>query len=515
MQNTNPDNKSLKPFVLKNNIDNQITVIFGSNGDLAKRKLIPALFELYTSNLLPEHYALVGCGSQEKSDTDYRENVLEMLKEFKAISTEEQLVTAREFIKLVHYQKVNNQVTTDFEVLKHRLDNLAKAIGTPHNYIYYYSIPPFLYDTVSANLAAYNLTKHKYGWKRVIVEKPFGYSYETAVELDTKLLVAFEEDQIYRIDHYLGKETVQNILVTRFSNGFFEPLWNRNHIDRVEITNAEKIGVGNRGGYYDTSGALRDMIQNHLLQTLAVVAMEPPVSFDSESIHAEKTKVFRALRPISEAEVNNFVIRGQYKETEIDGKTLKGYRQEEGVNPDSKTETYCAIKLFIDNWRWSDVPFYIRTGKYLPERATEVVIHLKPAPLQLFKQRCITHSTNMIILRIQPDESVSIDFGMKMPGMGYRVQNVQMEFKYSDLADTKIPEAYERLLLDCMLGDSTLYPRADALKLSWKFVDPILNAWKNDDTIPVYEYDINSWGPSEANKLYDNKFMKWRPITKK
>lgn len=516
MPNNLQDIPKLKPYVLKNNIENQITVIFGSNGDLAKRKLIPALFELYINNLLPEAFALLGCGSQEKGDEEYRENVMEMLTEFANLSTEGHQQKASEFLSFVHYQKVNNQHKPDFEVLKHRLDNLAEAIGTPHNYIYYYSIPPFLYDVVSENLAAYDLTKQANGWKRVIVEKPFGYSYDTAVELDNKLLIAFKEEQIYRIDHYLGKETVQNILVTRFANGFFEPLWNRNHVDRVEITNAEKIGVGSRGGYYDTSGALRDMIQNHLLQTLAVVAMEPPVSFDSESIHAEKTKVFRALRPISEAEVSEFVVRGQYKETEVDGKVLKGYRQEDGVDPESKTETYCAIKLFIDNWRWSDVPFYIRTGKYLPERVTEVVVHLKTAPLQLFKQRCVTQSTNMIILRIQPDESVSIDFGMKKPGMGYRVQNVHMDFKYSDMSDTKIPEAYERLLLDCMLGDSTLYPRADALKLSWRFVDPILNAWKNNPDIPVYQYEIGSLGPVEANNLLGNsKLVKWKPFIKK
>lgn len=507
----NLEKKALKPFVLQNNIDNQITVIFGSNGDLAKRKLIPALFELYKGKLLPQNYALVGCGSQEKSDEEYRNNVLEMLSEFAHVDTDELKSLANEFSKLVYYQKVNNQNTPDFEILKNRLDNLASTVGTPHNYIYYYSIPPFLYDVVSSNLAAYDLTKQEHGWKRVIVEKPFGYSYDTAVELDNKLHIAFKEDQIYRIDHYLGKETVQNILVTRFANGFFEPLWNRNHVERVEITNAEKIGVGSRGGYYDTSGALRDMIQNHLLQTLAVVAMEPPVSFDSESIHAEKTKVFSALRPIREDEVKDFTVRGQYKETEVDGKILKGYKQEEGVPADSKTETYAAIKLFIDNWRWSDVPFYIRTGKYMPERVTEVIIHLKPAPLQLFKQRCVSHSTNQIILRIQPDESVSIDFGMKKPGMGYRVQNVHMDFKYSDLADTKIPEAYERLLLDCMLGDSTLYPRADALKLSWKFVDPILKAWKNDESIPVCEYEIGSWGPTEANNLFGIKLTKWKP----
>ena len=269
--------------------------------------------------------------------------------------------------------------------------------------------------------------------------------------------------------------------------------------------------MGNRGGYYDTSGAMRDMIQNHLLQVLAIVAMEPPAVFESESIRNESVKVLQALRPINPNEVEKYVIRGQYLQSATDGELMQGYRQEKGVAPGSKTETYVGMKVFVDNWRWGDVPFYIRTGKRLPSRVTEVVIHLKPAPLQLFKHRCISQSTNMIILRIHPDAGIAVDFGMKIPGAGYKVQNVNMDFHYSDLAQNKIPEAYERLLLDCMIGDSTLYARADAVRASWKFVDPILTAWKNNPDIPLYFYESNTWGPKEANQLFDNKLLKWLP----
>ncbi len=502
--------KDINPFVSKNKIDNQIIVIFGSTGDLAKRKLIPALYQLYLDNLLPERFGLLGTGSKELNDESYRNYVLEALIDLGDVQQKK-----LDFIKNVFYQRVNNQERSDFEILKKRVDRLSDELETPHNYIYYYSIPPFLYDIVSSNLSYYGLTAQKEGWKRVIVEKPFGYSYATAVELDDKLHNSYEEKQIYRIDHYLGKETVQNITVTRFANSFFEPLWNQRYIERVEIKSAEKIGVGRRGGYYDTSGALRDMIQNHLMQILAVVAMEPPVNFEAEAIHAEKVKVFQALRPINENEVKEAVVRAQYIETEVEGDIQKGYLQEEGVSAKSKTETFCAMKLFIDNWRWSGVPFVITTGKQMPERLTEVVLHLKPAPMLLFKDRCYDTSANMIILRIQPDESVSICFGMKKPGAGYKVQSVLMDFEYSDLSDNPIPEAYERLLLDCMIGDSTLYPRADALKLSWKFLDPILNAFKNQDDLPLYNYQCGTWGPLEASALAGSIFKKWHPIKKK
>ncbi|MBP1676068.1 MAG: glucose-6-phosphate 1-dehydrogenase [Bacteroidetes bacterium] len=494
----------------KNNIENQILVIFGSNGDLAKRKLLPAIFQLFLDNLLPERFAVVGAGSQEKDEVAYRADVREALSLFAARAVSENDARVGDFLEKIFYKKVNNQTEEDFGLLKEYIEELSSRLDITKNIVYYFSIPPFLYEVVAANLVKYGLNTENDGWKRIIVEKPFGYSYDTAIDLDNKLHNGFHEDQIYRIDHYLGKETVQNIMVTRFYNGFFEPIWNRKYIDRIEITASEKIGVGNRGGYYETSGAMRDMIQNHLLQVLAVVAMEPPAIFDSDSIRNETVKVLQAMRPIKANEVADYVVRGQYISGQVGDEVQKGYRQETGVAPNSKTETFVALKVFIDNWRWGEVPFYIRTGKQLPERVTEVVIHLKPAPHQLFKQLCLTELNNMIILRIHPDAGVAIDFGMKIPGAGYKVQNVNMAFHYSDLADKKISEAYERLLLDCMIGDSTLYARADAVKASWKFVDPILQAWKTNPDIPLYFYEAGTWGPTESNTLFGDKFIKWR-----
>lgn len=494
----------------KNNIDSQILVIFGSNGDLAKRKLLPAIFQLFLDNLLPEKFAVVGAGSQEKTEDLYRSDVRDSLNEFAKKNVAEFPEKTEEFLQTVFYKKVNNQSVDDFGALKTYIDNLSENTGISQNIVFYFSIPPFLYEVVASHLVAHGLNSEANGWKRIIVEKPFGYSYETAIDLDNKLHAGFAEHQIYRIDHYLGKETVQNIMVTRFSNGFFEPIWNRKYVDRVEITASERIGVGSRGGYYDTSGAMRDMIQNHLLQVLAVIAMEPPVVFDSDAIRNETVKVLQALRPIKGNDIPLNVIRGQYISGQVNEKVQNGYRQEQGVAPNSKTETFVAMKIFIDNWRWGDVPFYIRTGKQMPERVTEVVIHLKPAPHQLFKQLCLTEPNNMIILRIHPDAGVAVDFGMKIPGAGFKVQNVNMAFHYSDLAEKKISEAYERLLLDCMTGDSTLYARADAVSASWKFVDPILNAWKNNAEIPLYFYEAGTWGPNESNNLFADKFMKWR-----
>jgi len=507
--------ETIKKSARKNPVESQILVIFGSNGDLSRRKLLPAVFQLYLDNLLSENFAIVGTGSLEKDEVANRIDVASALLEFAKSRTEEFPDKMQDFLQHVYYQKVNNQAEEDFGVLKAYIDNLSAKLAIPKNIIYYFSIPPFLYEVVAAHLIKHGLNTETDGWKRIIVEKPFGYSYDTAIDLDTKLRSGFNEDQIYRIDHYLGKETVQNIMVTRFSNGFFEPIWNRKYVDRIEITASEKIGVGNRGGYYDSSGAMRDMIQNHLLQVLAVVAMEPPSIFESESIRNESVKVLQSLRPIKSTEVAENVVRGQYIETYVDDQVQKGYRQEKDVAPNSRTETFVAMRVFIDNWRWNDIPFYIRTGKQLPARVTEVVIHLKPAPHQLFKQRCVAQSTNMIILRIHPDAGVAVDFGMKIPGASYKVQNVNMAFHYSDLAQNKISEAYERLLLDCMIGDSTLYARADAVKASWKFVDPIIQAWKNNPEIPLYFYECNTWGPKEANQLFGRSDLKWRPPFKK
>jgi glucose-6-phosphate 1-dehydrogenase len=349
------------------------------------------------------------------------------------------------------------------------------------------------------------------GWRRLIIEKPVGYNLQSARELHKSLYLHFNEEQLFRIDHYLGKETVQNVMVTRFSNGIFEPLWNRNYIHHVEITSAESLGIENRGGYYEKAGALRDMVQNHLLHLLTLVAMEPPTLITSTAIRNETLKVLQSVRPIRAKEVEKEVIRGQYTEATVRGIRMQSYRDEEGVKPESRTETYVALRLFIENWRWGGVPFLIRTGKRLPTRVTEIVIHFKSTPHKLF---CFDedrfNAENQLVIRIQPDEGILLKFGMKIPGTGFNVQDVNMDFHYSDLAHNYIPEAYQRLLLDCMQGDSTLFTRGDAVEEAWGIVDPILWAWENMPDIPIYGYPAGTWGPHESDLLINEPNMTWR-----
>jgi len=375
------------------------------------------------------------------------------------------------------------------------------------------AVPPGSLSEIIINTGKSGLNKEANGnsWTRIILEKPFGHDLESAVELNKIISEYYSEKQIFRIDHYLGKESVQNILVTRFANGIFEPLWNRNYINHIEITSSENIGIENRGGYYDNSGALRDMVQNHLLQLLGYIAMEPPSAFDSNSIRDESLKVFHSVRPLNEIEVEKNVIRGQYMSSNVRGEKINGYREEADVKLNSRTETYVALKLFIDNWRWGGVPFYIRTGKRLPTRVTEIVIHFKATPHHLFKsKKDIAESYNMLVIRIQPDEGLLLKFAMKVPGAEFKVQNVNMDFHYSDLGDVDISTAYEKLLLDCMLGDSTLFIRADAVEACWKIIQPILNAWKNNPEIVVYGYPSGTWGPECADDLITGREFQWR-----
>lgn len=473
--------------------DDHILVIFGASGDLTKRKLIPALYSLFKQNLLPKNFAVLGASRSSLTDGEFRNKVSEFLPNEEDLS---------KFTELLFYQSVLTNTADDFIPLKKRLDTICANLRIQKNYIFYLSTPPKLYEVIPKLLSENDLSKSKKYFRRLIVEKPFGTDLDSAKKLNINLLNYFNEKQIYRIDHYLGKETVQNMLVTRFSNGIFEPLWNRNYIERIEVTSAESLGVEDRGGYYDHSGALRDMLQNHLMQLLGFVAMEPPVVVEANAIRNEIVKVFQSLRPIPENQVQNYVIRGQYTESNIKNEQVKGYRQEYGVNTHSRTETFVAMKFFIDNWRWAGVPFYIRTGKKLPTRVTEVVVHFKSVPLQLFGHRDNnTSDSNQLIIRIQPDEGILVKFGMKTPGAGFDVQTVNMDFHYSDLADTKVPAAYERLLLDCMQGDATLYARGDAVEQAWEFVQPILNAWKTNPEIPIYGYPAGTWGPEDSDKL--------------
>ena len=492
--------------------DNYILVIFGASGDLTRRKLVPALFDLYTLKLLPERFAVLGVSRTELSDAQFRKFISDGI----TVYSEDEKVDQkqiRQFVKHLYYQPVNTSDASDYSKVKNRLHKIDQELGIGGNYIYYLSTPPALYDVIPKNLGMHGLQRqgNGTGWKRIVVEKPFGYDLKSAIALNKKIQKIFHEDSVYRIDHYLGKETVQNILVFRFANGIFEPLWNRNYIHYVEITAAEFIGVENRGGYYDQSGALRDMLQNHLLQVLGTIAMEPPSNFNARAVRNEAVKVFQSLRPIKPEDVNRNVVRGQYMAATIRGEKVPGYREEKNVAPNSRTETFVAMKAYIDNWRWGDVPFLIRTGKRLPTRVTEVVIHFKKTPHALFSHEFHCDiSCNQLIIRIQPDEGILLKFGMKMPGAGFTIKNVNMDFHYKDLGDIHISSAYERLLLDCILGDATLYARADAVEACWEFVTPVLETWKNNSDSKIYGYPAGTWGPKEASALFDDPQEDWR-----
>ena len=482
------------------NVENCCIVIFGASGDLTARKLVPALYNLYKVGRLGKHFSVLGVARTGLSDDEFRQKMHEALIKFEQASGPE----LEAFCEHLYYQAVNTSDALDYAKLLPRLDDLHDKYGSSGNTLYYLSTPPSLYGVIPECLAAHGLNTEEFGWKRIIVEKPFGYDIETAKALDIQIHRFFEEHQIYRIDHYLGKETVQNLLVLRFSNGLFEPLWNRNFIDYVEITGAESIGVEERGGYYDGSGAMRDMLQNHLLQVLAMVAMEPPAIINATSMRDEVAKVLHCLHPLSAENVKNDVVLGQYVAGTVDGEQVVGYLEEKGVPPDSSTETFIALKCEIDNWRWAGVPFYVRSGKRLPTRVTEIVIHFKTTPHPVFSQNA---PENKLIIRIQPDEGISMRFGLKKPGAGFEAKEVSMDFSYADLASTNLLTAYERLLLDAMKGDATLFARTDAVHACWRFVQPILDYKAAHGR--VYEYESGSWGPTEADKLIARHGKLW------
>ena len=484
--------------------DNNCIVIFGASGDLTHRKLIPALYNLYKIGRLSENFSVLGVARSDLNDETFREKMREALIYNEETTPE----TLDAFCSHLYYQAVNTSDAQDYGKLVPRLDDLHDKYKTCGNTLYYMSTPPSLYGVIPECLAAHGLNTEEYGWKRIIVEKPFGYDEKTAQALDVQIHRFFEEHQIYRIDHYLGKETVQNLLVLRFSNGWFEPLWNRNFIDYVEITGAESIGVEERGGYYDGSGAMRDMFQNHLLQVLAMVAMEPPAIINANSMRDEVAKVMHSLRPLTAEDMEHNLVLGQYTAAEINGKMENGYLEEKGVPADSRTETYIALRCEIENWRWAGVPFYVRTGKRLPARVTEIVIHFKTTPHPVFSQNA---PENKLIIRIQPDEAISMRFGLKKPGAGFEAKEVSMDFRYADLAGAQVLTAYERLLLDAMKGDATLFARTDAVHAAWKFVQPILDYKANGGRI--HEYEAGTWGPVAADKLIAKQGKVWRKPT--
>jgi len=490
--------------------ENQLLVIFGASGDLTARKLIPAILNLAKDDHLPENFVVLGASRSAWSDSEFRKNVISESKHLKGKFADVDKKFIAKFTNRLFYHELSSAEDSDYSKLNEHILDLDSKHQTDGNFIFYLSVPPSAHEVISSSLYAQGLHKEDKGWRRLIVEKPFGYDLETAKKLNATLQRYFKESQIYRIDHYLGKETVQNLLVTRFANSIFEPLWNRNYIHHVEITNAESGGVEKRGGYYDKSGALRDMFQSHLLQIVALIVMEPPLSADAEEIRNEKLKALKSLRIMTDKEVlHKNTIRAQYVSSVIDGNKMAGYREEEGVDPDSTTETYAALKFFVDNWRWADVPFYVRTAKRMPTKVTEVVIHFKSPHHQIFKDSGMDQKDNKLIIRIQPDEGILVKFGVKVPGQGFKVERANLDFYYSSLTETHVMQAYERLLLDAMQGDPTLYARADEVEAAWEFVDPILDYWKDNKDVRVYGYSAGVWGPENADELIEG-IGRWR-----
>jgi glucose-6-phosphate 1-dehydrogenase len=484
-------------------------VIFGASGDLTARKLIPAIYSLEYQKLMPGKYAIVGTGRTKISNDEFRSKMEAAIIEYSGEKINDNAVLHK-FTGDLFYHSMDYDTPQNYTDLNDYLKGLCEKYGVGGNYIFHFATPPNVYEIIAVNLAKAGLAEESTGFRRFVIEKPFGYDFESGQRLNRVLHEHIKEDQIYRIDHYLGKESVQNLIVTRFANGIFEPLWNRNYVERIEITSAENIGVEDRGGYYDSAGALRDMVQNHLLQMVGLTAMEPPSSLDANAIRNEVLKVFQSLQPIKEEDVARQVVRGQYTGSVIRGECINGYRYEKKVPEDSRTETYVAMKFFINNWRWGGVPFFIRTGKRLPTRVTEIVVHFKPSPHHLFLRKPASGPSNMLVVRIQPDEGILIKFDMKEPGGGFNVKNVSMDFHYSDIANLRMPSAYERLLNDVMLGDSTLFSRDDEVETAWKFLAPVQHAWANDPSIKVYGYPAGTWGPERANKLFDKEGAEWR-----
>ncbi len=488
-----------------NKPENLVIVIFGASGDLTYRKLVPALYALYEQKLMPEKFKILGLSRSSVTTEEFRLKMDEGIKKFRGNVTKNKH-RINEFLNSIDYRPIDLYSADEYRKLREEF----YKINEYHNFIFYLSLPPVMFSIIAANLGKSGFNDQSDGFKRLVIEKPFGNDLGSGIQLNKELHEFFSEGQIYRIDHYLGKETVQNLLVMRFANGIFEPLWNRNYIHHVEITSAEKIGIEGRGGYYENAGALRDMLQNHLLQITGLVAMEPPSSVNADSIRNETMKVFQSLKPLKEDDVAKQVIFGQYTSSRIHGILVPGYREELNVHPESRTETYVAMKFYIDNWRWGGVPFYIRTGKRLPTNVTEIVVNFKPTPHVLFQQDSIYARCNQLIIRIQPDEGILIKFAVKQPGQGFTAKTVNMDFHYSDLIQTNLPLAYERLLHDVMMGDSTLYARADAVEAAWKFIAPVQNVIANKYKFKLYGYPAGTWGPENADNLIEDAAEGWR-----
>jgi glucose-6-phosphate 1-dehydrogenase len=485
-------------------------VIFGATGDLTHRKLLPALYNLAADGELPTAVAVIGFARRPKSDDDFRKEMEEAVKKFSRQTVRDEIWQT--FSQSIFYHQSDFADESGFKSLVERLDTIDKERGTRGNRLFYFAVGPEQFEPILKHLRAVGLNKAREGsWARVIIEKPFGSDLASARELNRVVSNSFSEEQTYRIDHFLGKETAQNILVLRFANAIFAPLWNRRYIDHLQITAAETLGVESRGGYYETAGALRDMVQNHLLQLLCLVAMEAPTDLSADSIRDEKVKVVRSLRHFTPDQVAANVVRGQYTEGAINGKPVPPYRNEEKVDPKSMVDTFVALKINIDNWRFWDVPIYMRVGKCLPKSATEISVHFKKAPMVLFNKE--TNDANVLVIRIQPDEGISLRMQAKIPGTSFRIEPVKMDFHYGTTFGKASPEAYERLLLDAMSGDATLFARRDEVEEAWAFIDVIENTWSAKKSVPeLYFYPAGSWGPEAADELLARDGRAWRRL---
>jgi len=485
-------------------------VIFGATGDLTHRKLLPALYNLAADGELPPAVTVIGFARRPKSDDDFRKEMEEAVKKFSRQTVRDEIW--KTFGQSIFYHQSDFSDENGFKTLAERLDKIDKERGTRGNRLFYFAVAPDQFEPILKHLKAAGLNQAREGsWARVIVEKPFGTDLASARELNRVIHNSFSEEQTYRIDHFLGKETAQNILVLRFANAIFSPLWNRRYMDHIQITAAETLGVEGRAGYYEEAGALRDMVQNHLLQLLCLVAMEAPTDLSADSIRDEKVKVVRSLRHFAADEVAANVVRAQYAEGAINGKPVPAYRSEEKVDPKSMIDTFVALRLHIDNWRFWNVPVYMRVGKRLPKSATEISVHFKKAPMVLFNKE--TNEANVLVIRIQPDEGISLRIQAKMPGTSFRIEPVKMDFHYGTSFGKASPEAYERLLLDAMSGDATLFARHDEVEEAWAFIDAIENAWSAKKNTPdLYFYPSGSWGPDEADELLARDGRAWRRL---
>ena len=490
-----------------------VMVIFGAAGDLTGRMLIPALYNLARAGLLSKEFAVLGVARSQMSDEEFRKEVYNDIKAYCGECLKDELWDW--FVQRFYYLTGDFADKGLYTKLKELLGKIDQEHSTQQNFFYYMATAPSFFGTIVEQLAANGLMEQNSHWRRVVIEKPFGHDLESAKTLNQQLLKVAKETQIYRIDHYLGKETVQNILAFRFANGIFEPVWNRRYIDHVQISVAETVGVEGRGGYFDHAGSLRDMVPNHIMQLISLTAMEPPISFDANAVRDEQAKILHAIQPMDDEDVLSLTVRGQYGEGTEDDKRVPAYRTEPDVAPDSRTETFVAMKLLIDNWRWNGVPFYLRTGKRMPVRNTHIVIQFRRAPFVLFRDTQVEHlMPNQLVLHIQPEEGISLQFAAKVPGPTMRLGTVDMNFEYQEYFGKQPSTGYERLLHDCMIGDQTLFQRADMVDAGWTVVNPMLDIWKALPPRNFPNYASGTWGPKDADELLERDGRRWRNFEK-